>query len=124
MGEWKPTIGKWNDYENYDIDEPTWRQVLNLARKYRDVSDVIEVLTWINNRGIENDAWNEYISAYGLIGKTACTEDELSDILFSGGTAAVIEFTKNSSDLDEYAENVFRSTELPEAIISEFRARK
>ncbi|MDD3186298.1 MAG: hypothetical protein PHD70_07550 [Anaerostipes sp.] len=124
MGEWKPTIGKWNDSKNYDIDEPTWRQVLNLARKYRDVSDVIEVLTWIYNRGIENCAWNEYIAAYGLIGETPCTEDELCDIIFSRGTAKVIEFTKNSSDLEEYAENVFRSTELPEAIISEFRARR
>lgn len=48
--------------------------MLNLTRKYRDVSDVIEVLTWIYNRGIENYEWN-----------------------------------------------VFRSTKLPDAIISEFR---
>lgn len=31
MGGFQPTIGKWYDYKNYDIDEPQWRRLLNTA---------------------------------------------------------------------------------------------
>ena len=33
MGGFQPTIGKWYDYKNYDIDEPQWRRLLNTAEK-------------------------------------------------------------------------------------------
>ena len=29
MSGWEPTIGKWDDIENFDIQTPIWRRMLN-----------------------------------------------------------------------------------------------
>ena len=45
MDGFQPTIGKWYDYENYDIDKPQWKRLLNIAEKHRDTSEVRNVMS-------------------------------------------------------------------------------
>ena len=37
MAEWEPTLGKWYDEENYNIVEPEWRRMLDVASEYKMV---------------------------------------------------------------------------------------
>ncbi len=89
MSEFRPTIGKWNDLENYDIEEPDWRQVLELADRYRDAGDVRKIMSWIVERRIENDYRLNYIASYGLYNIAGFNKQELIDIIFERQANAV-----------------------------------
>ena len=39
MENWKPTMGKWNDEENYIMMEPTWKRALAFARVQYDAAN-------------------------------------------------------------------------------------
>ena len=41
MKEWEPTIGKWNDEENYVMMEPSWKRALVFAREQYNAANVI-----------------------------------------------------------------------------------
>lgn len=123
MHVFKPTIGKWNDLENYDIDEPNWRQVLELADRYRHTDDVRKIMQWITDRKIEINYRLCCIASYGLLNITGFNKQELTDIIFERHADEVAELTKMSSSLEEYAVNVLKKTNVPDEIIQEFKER-
>ncbi len=40
MKKWEPTIGKWKDYENYEMKEPLWKIALNFAQEQYDRAEI------------------------------------------------------------------------------------
>lgn len=53
MGNWKPTMGKWNDEENYVMMEPTWKNALLFARdRYNAANAVLEYNDGLEKRSI------------------------------------------------------------------------
>ena len=53
MSNWEPTIGKWNDYGNYDIKEPQWKVALRYAgEKYNTVDAYWEYKEGVEKRRI------------------------------------------------------------------------
>ncbi len=43
MNDWTPTIGKWNDTDNYDISEPNWKKLVSFANeRYEDAGTYLE----------------------------------------------------------------------------------
>lgn len=44
MNGWKPTLGKWNDHDDYDIKLPVWKKAYDFAaEKYRNAGTVIQL---------------------------------------------------------------------------------
>ena len=41
MKEWEPTMGKWNDEENYTMMEPSWKRALVFARDQYNAANVV-----------------------------------------------------------------------------------
>lgn len=59
---WEPTIGKWNDEENYVMIKPLWEQLLSLARPLPGARELLEVLTWFGRRNLHGDYYRERLT--------------------------------------------------------------
>ena len=121
MGGFQPTIGKWYDYENYDIDKPQWKRLLNIAEKHRDTSEVRNVMSWLANRGIRDDWCLDYLACYGVIGKAFCLDDEVKKVLIPSVMEDINHFPEGIYSLKDYTVIVLRGTNVPELIIEEFK---
>ncbi|MBE5758929.1 MAG: hypothetical protein E7332_02735 [Clostridiales bacterium] len=51
---WEPSIGKWNDDENYDLKEPTWQKLLHFASGQAEIRKLQDVLIWLNDRNMHD----------------------------------------------------------------------
>lgn len=91
---WEPTIGKWNDEENYVMKKPLWEQLLSLARSQPDVRDLLEVLTWFGRWNMHGSYYKErltgcflHLAGVDLSGHLgAALLSEITQIAEAGGT--------------------------------------
>lgn len=98
MAEWKPTIGKWNDEDNYNMMEPTWRRMLNAAFEYPEVKEVQTVLSQLGRRNLTGDDIRMYVIGYLLNQKNVDLEIYLSDKMIS----KILVFSSQSQNIYEY----------------------
>lgn len=129
MDTWKPTIGKWNDYENYDIKEPQWKLALRYAEEkysavdaYWDYKDGVEkrripYITFIQNILkilIDEVGLNDhYLLTLGALARvneiTGCTFEEMETLYSSNVADELRDFPRqNTNNLIEYFAEVFR----------------
>ncbi len=43
---WEPTVGKWFDDENYEMQKPLWQRLLTLSSQYGNEKRLLEILSW------------------------------------------------------------------------------
>lgn len=115
--EWKPTIGKWNDEDNYDIKESLWRRMLNVASKYEEVKDVQEMLHRLSSRNLYGDRIRMYIIGYVLYQKNENLKEYLSDEMISN----IHDFSAQSKSIFDYTVFVMKECHVSAAVIDEFR---
>lgn len=129
MDTWKPTIGKWNDYENYDIKEPQWKLALRYAEEkysavdaYWDYKDGVEkrripYITFIQNILkilIDEVGLNDhYLLTLGALARvneiTGCTFEEMETLYSCNVADELRDFPRqNTNNLIEYFAEVFR----------------
>ena len=127
MSDWEPTIGKWNDDENYYIIEPQWKLALRYAEEkyntvdaYWDYKDGVEkgripYITFVRNvleiLICEAHLENDYLLTLGALARvTEITGCELEEIIktFLGISDELREFPeRNTTDIIEYYAGVF-----------------
>lgn len=128
MSNWEPTIGKWNDYENYDIKEPQWKLALryagekyNAVEAYWDYKDGVEkrripyiafvqnVLKILIDEACLNDYYLLTLGALARVNEiTGCALEEIEVLYPSDVVDEMRKFPKqNTTDIIEYYEGVF-----------------
>lgn len=128
MSNWEPTIGKWNDYGNYDIKEPQWKVALryagekyNTVNAYWDYKDGVEkrripYITFVQNvlkilidEACLNDYYLLTLGALARVNEiTGCTLEEIEVLYPSDVVDEIRKFPKqNTTDIIEYYEGVF-----------------
>ena len=116
MTEWKPTIGKWHDEDNYRMIEPAWRQMLDAASEYKEVKEVQTILTQLGRRNITAyDIWM-YVIGYLLYQKNAELKKYMSDQMIS----KIHAFSSQSQSIYEYTGLVLKECHISDAVIEEF----
>lgn len=129
MSNWEPTIGKWNDYGNYDIKEPQWKVALRYAGEkyntvdaYWDYKDGVEkrripYITFVQNVLkilIDEAGLNDYhLLTLGALARvneiTGCALEEIKTLYSSNVADELREFPhRNTNNLIEYFAGVFR----------------
>ena len=116
MAEWKPTIGKWYDEENYNIVEPTWRRMLDVASEYQEVNTVQTVLVQLRNRNITSFDIRMYVIGYLLYQKDVDLSNYMQDSMISN----IRSFSSQSQNIYEYTALVLKECHVSDAVIEEF----
>ena len=122
---------KWNDDENYDIKEPTWKRAVDYANKYHTeagnfrigkdggklpyithIHEVMKIL--INEAHITSDDVLTVAALHDVLEDTACTKEQMTNDFGPYITGAVDLLTrKDNQPFEEYAKNIFTSQEYP-----------
>ena len=116
MAEWKPTIGKWYDEENYNIVEPAWRRMLDVASEYKEVNTVQTVLVQLGNRNIKSFDIRMYVIGYLLHQKDVELKNYMPDSMISN----IRSFTSQSQNIYDYTALVLKECHVSDAVIEEF----
>ncbi|MBQ8510879.1 MAG: hypothetical protein IJ493_13340 [Clostridia bacterium] len=119
---WKPTIGKWDDEDHYDMKEPLWRTMLNYASKFEEVKDVQQTIRWLNSKNLYNDLIRIYTIGYVLHKKNVDIKKEfnLSDKTIS----KINDFSQRSNNISEYTILVMKECNVSDEIIAEFEIKR
>lgn len=128
MDTWEPTMGKWNDYESFDVKEPQWKLALKYACERYNTAGVY----WHYRNGIERKSipysmfvqnvfkilidevhlTDYYLLTLGALArvneKTGCALEKIETMCSSSVMVELREFPRqNTEDLIEYFEGVF-----------------
>lgn len=126
MDDWKPTIGKWNDSENYDMKPPTWKRALCFAEEqYKNAEAVIQLkdkimsfIEYVRNvmHILTNEAnckWDDILTLCALCRvteKTECSWDVLQQYCHTYQRAQISSFpARNEESIPGYLSKVFAS---------------
>ena len=102
MGHWKPTIGKWNDDENYTMMPTMWQTALEFVNKqytnaevYWEYKDGLEIKkepyikyvqsvlsTFINEANIKSDDILAFVALARLNEYTGCPFEEIEKVSY------------------------------------------
>ena len=119
--EWKSTISKWDDEENYEIKEPLWKQMLRVAAKHGDITSLQETLLWLHNKNMTGDSIRIKIIGYYLCQLHVDLEKELS---FSKQEVIdIINFSNQFETIDECTVYVMKELNIAKELIDEYKNR-
>lgn len=102
MNDWQPTIGKWNDPDEYYMSEPLWRRTLRFAKEYHTQAGSYIVVTdkddlrltrrmpyidfvkaamviLTDEAHYSDDLVLEHAALYGLLEHTSCTLSQIEE---------------------------------------------
>lgn len=114
-----PTIGKWNDEENYEIKEPLWRSMLKIASKQGDITKLQDILLWLHNKNMQGDTIRMSIIGYYLCELGVDLEKELK---FSKEMVSdLIHFSKQFETIEACVIYMMKKYNIHEEIIEEFK---
>lgn len=122
---------KWNDYENWDMKEPTWKTAIDYANKYHTkagqfrigkngeklpyithIKEVMRIL--INEANIKSYDVLTVAALHDVIEDTECSYDDVKRDFgeYIAGAVKLLSKEKGQS-AEEYFENIFKSKEYP-----------
>ena len=52
---WEPTVGKWFDDENYEMQKPLWQRLLTLLSQHGNEKRLLEILSWFGEKNMYGD---------------------------------------------------------------------
>ncbi len=115
MSGWEPTIGKWDDIENFDIQTPIWRRMLNTIAEYDDFKNVFMILKVLGNWNITGDEIRQYVIGYAMVQK----ELDLKLFVSEDMIRKINYYSSKSSNIHEYTKRVLKECHVSEAVIDE-----
>ena len=118
MTEWKPTVEKWQDEDNYNIVKPAWRRMLDKTLEYKESKEVLTVLTQLGRRNLTGDDIQMYVIGYLLHQKNVDLEEYMSDNMISRVQA----FSSKCQNIYVYTVFVLKECHVSDAVIDEFAA--
>lgn len=116
MTEWKPTISKWLDEDNYSIIKPAWRRMLDVASEYKEVKTVQTILIQLGHRNITAYDIQEYVIGYLLHQKGVDLKNYMADSMI----AKIHAFSLQSQNIYDYTALVLKECHISDAVIEEF----
>jgi len=114
---WVPTIGKWNDDENYDLKEPLWRGLLELASHQGDVKRLQQVLVWFGKMNMYGDYYR--IILIGCFLEMAGVSIE--ELVGTSYLSIIAEMTRDANTIEECAIHLLKKQNVDEEFIDEFK---
>ena len=116
---WEPTIGKWNDDENYDLKEPLWRRLLVLASQHGDIEKLQRVLLWFSQKNMHGDYYRIVLIGCFLANAGVSIEEYVGASFLS----AITEMTRDANTIDKCAIHLLEEQNVDEEFIEEFRVQ-
>lgn len=116
MAEWKPTIGKWNDEENYNIVKPAWRRMLDVASEYSEAEEVQTILRQLGHRNLTGDDIRMYVIGYLLYQKDVDLKNYMPDSMI----ATIHAFSSQSQNIYDYTALVLKECHVSNAMVQCF----
>ena len=116
---WEPTIGKWNDEDNYVVYEPLWKRMLIFASQFEGVKELQKILVWFNSKNICSNYYKECIIGCFLYARGVDLSENfplVSSILDS------IAIAEKSETIGECVLHVMRNANINKKTIDEFKA--
>jgi len=114
---WEPTIGKWNDDENYDLKEPLWSKLLKLASHHGDIKKLQQILSWFGKMNMYGDYyWIVLIGCF--LEKAGVSIEEHVGTSF---LSVISEMIRDADAIDECAIRLLKKQNVDEEFIDEFR---
>lgn len=117
MSEWKPTVGKWNDTENYDIQTPIWRRMLNSISEYEDSKEVMKILILLGGWNLTGDEIRMYIIGYVINQKGL----NLSEFVSEETIQKIQDYSIHSKNIKEYTKKILKECHVSNAVIDEIK---
>ncbi len=124
-------MDNWNNYEEWEIEEPMWKKAVDFANKYHTkagqyrigkngekipyithIYEVMRILT--NEANITSDTVLTVAALHDTIEDTDCTFEDIEKEFGTDIAEAVnLLSRKEGQDFDEYAEKIFQSEKFP-----------
>ena len=114
---WKPTVGKWNDDDNYDMKEPLWRNLLELAAHHGDIKKLQQIISWFNKQNMYGDYYKIVLIGCFLKQEEVGIEEYISEPFLS----VITEITTDADAIEECAVCLLKKHNVAEEFIDEFR---
>lgn len=124
-------MDKWNNYEEWEIDEPMWKKAINFANKYHTeagqyrigkdgkkipyITHIYEVMKiLINEANISSDKMLTVAALHDTIEDTSCTFKDIEENFGKEIAEAVQILSKGDNQpFDEYSKNIFTCKKYP-----------
>lgn len=124
-------MDNWNNYKEWEIEEPMWKKAVNFANKYHTqagqyrigkngeklpyithIYEVMKILT--NEANITSDTVLTVAALHDTIEDTACTYEDIAKTFGEDIAEAVNLLSReDGQNFDEYAEKIFNSKKFP-----------
>ena len=124
-------MDKWNNYDEWDLDEPMWKEAVDFANKYHSKSgqyrigkngeklpymthiyEVMKILT--DEANVTSDKVLTVAALHDVIEDTECTYENVEEVFGKDIADAVNLLTrKEGQSFDEYAKEIFTSEKFP-----------
>lgn len=124
-------MDNWNNYEEWDIEEPMWKKAVDFANRYHTkagqyridkngekipyithIYEVMRILT--NEANITSDKVLTVAALHDVIEDTECTFEDVAKTFGEDIAEAVQLLSRNEGQpFDEYAEKIFTSEKFP-----------
>ena len=116
---WEPTIGKWNDQDNYDIKDPLWKRMLIFAAQFEEVKELQKILCWFNSKNMCGDYYKECIIGCFLYIRGV---DLSENFPLVSGVLDSIAIAEKSETLGECVLQIMREANTHKETIDAFKA--
>ncbi len=116
---WEPTLGKWFDDENYAVQKPLWKRLLNLSSQYENRQRLLEILSWFGGKNMHGDSYK--IRLIGCFLHQAGVD--LEGHIRADDLAAIAELARESKTIDECALRLLKQENIDEEFIDEFKTQ-
>lgn len=115
---WQPNVGKWYD-EDYDIKEPLWRKLLEVASQYGDIKKLQQILSWFNKKNMHGDSY-KIILIGCFLKQFGFNFDEYID---EHSLSVIAEMTTDPDTIENCAMNLLKKENVAEEFIDEFKTQ-
>lgn len=124
-------MDNWNNYEEWEIEEPMWKKAVDFANKYHTkagqyrigkngeklpyithIYEVMKILT--NEANITSDIVLTVAALHDTIEDTECTFEDIAQTFGEDIAEAVMLLSReDGQDFDEYSKKIFTSKKFP-----------
>ena len=114
---WEPTVGKWFDDENYEMQKPLWQRLLTLSSQHGNEKRLLEILSWFGEKNMYGDHYKIRLIGCFLYKAGVDLEKHIG----AEDLAAIAEIANAGNTIDECAMYLLKKENVDEEFIDEFR---